>query len=152
MGWTCWAYRHAVVQKVGKFPLGPFLPMVHWDGMDSGDTDMQWFRYGKFPLVSLPSHGTLVMRMDSGDTDMQWFRLGSSHSVPSFPWYIGMGWTVGIQACSSGNYATPSLRKLECEWDRSHYHSVLIMVQCNGTPKYYWTSVGNAGHVWKVGK
>ena len=34
---------------------------------------------------------------------MQWCRLGSSHSVPSFPWYIGMGWTVGIQACSSGN-------------------------------------------------
>ena len=41
LGWDGqWGYRHAVVQ-VGKFPLGPFLPMVHWDGMDSRGTGMQ---------------------------------------------------------------------------------------------------------------
>ena len=43
--------------------------MVHWDGMDSSNAGMRG--------------GTVC--------------LGCSHSIPFFPQYIGMGWTVGMQ-------------------------------------------------------
>ena len=72
------------------------------EGCPALPTDVQQY-------LGVPLHCTVASRvkhwdgMDSGDTGMQWCRLGSSHSVPSFPWYIGMGWTVGLQACSSGN-------------------------------------------------
>ena len=43
------------------------------------------------PTLSLPSHGALGWdgQCDAG------MRAGTVYSVPSFPWYIRMGWTVG---------------------------------------------------------
>ena len=86
------------VVQVGTFPLHPFLPMVHWDGMDSGNTGMGGGTGWDVPTSSLPSHGTLGWDGQWGYRHGGWYRLGCSHFVPSFPWYIGMGWTVGIQA------------------------------------------------------
>lgn len=75
------------VVQVGMFPVHPLLSMVHWDGMDSGDTDME---VGIFPVCPfLPM--VHCDRMDSGDTGMGdggWYRLVYLQSISSF---IGMG-------------------------------------------------------------
>ena len=93
MGWTVGIQAWGVVQ-VGMFPVRPFLPTVHWDGMDSGNTGMGSGAGWDVPTPSLPSHGTLGWDGRWEYRHGEWCRLGCSHSVPSFPWYIGMGWTV----------------------------------------------------------
>ena len=47
------------VVQFGMFPLHPFLPMVHWDGMDSRNAGMRGGTVWDVPTSSLPSQGTL---------------------------------------------------------------------------------------------
>ena len=64
----------------------PFLPS-HGTGWAVGCRHEGW--YSLAPLF----HGTLEWDVQAWG----WYSLGCSHSVPSFPWYIGMGWTVGCR-------------------------------------------------------
>ena len=45
--------------QFGMFPLHPFLPRVHWDGMDSRNVGIRGGTVWDVPTSSLPSHGTL---------------------------------------------------------------------------------------------
>ena len=81
------------------------------------------------------------------------------HSVPSFPWYIGMGWTVGCRHggwYSSGcSHSIPGTLGYMMGWTADTVSSLqpngheqpVLKIQCNGIHKYCWMSVGNAGHL-----
>ena len=45
--------------QFGMFLLCPFLPMVHWDRMDRGNSGLGSGTVCDVPTLSLPSHGTL---------------------------------------------------------------------------------------------
>ena len=44
--------------QFGMFPLYPFLPMVHWDRMDSRNAGMGGVQFGNVPTLSLVHWGT----------------------------------------------------------------------------------------------
>ena len=47
------------MDQCGIFRLCPFLPIVHWDGMDSWDKCRMDGTAWDIPLMSIPSHSTL---------------------------------------------------------------------------------------------
>ena len=76
-----------------------------------------------------------------------WYSLRCSHSVLSFPWYIGMGWTVGCRreewyslGCSHSVTGTfgymMGCDRRYSEWDRANGHELPVLrVQCIGIPE-----------------
>ena len=67
--------------KFGMFPLHPFLPRLHWVGMDTRNAGIRGGTVWDAPTLSLPSYGTLVVQFGM---------------FPFCPWYSGvhdgMGW------------------------------------------------------------
>ena len=94
MGWTQ-GHIPGERDSMGRTGIRPFLPTVHWDGMDTGTYTRRAGQYGAYWDPSIPSHGILGW---DGHRDIYpengtvWDVLGSVHS---FPRYIGMGWTQG---------------------------------------------------------
>ena len=70
--------------QFGMFPLHPFLPMVHWDGMDSRDAGIRGGTHPFLPMVHWDG-------MDIRDADM---RGGTVWDVPtpSLPSHGTLGW------------------------------------------------------------
>ena len=97
MGWREGIQAWGVVW-FGMFLHCPFCPMVHWDGMDSRNSAMGRGMVWDVPTLSLLSQGTLGWDGHWEFRHGEWYGLGCFYSVPSFPWYIGMGWTEEIQA------------------------------------------------------
>ena len=69
---------------MGRTGIRPFLPTVHWDGMDTGTYTWRMGQYGTYWDPSIPSHGTLGW---DGHRDIYpengtvWDVLGSVHSL-----------------------------------------------------------------------
>ena len=80
----------------GTFPFCPLLPMVQWDGIDSWDGGIVNGTLWDIPTLSIASHGTMGWDGQLGWGYCEWDTLGHSHSVHCFPWYNGMGLTVGM--------------------------------------------------------
>ena len=64
--------------QVGTFPTSPFLPMVHWDGMDTGDLCMVEGASWDIPNLSLLTCA-----------DGEWCKFGCSQPV-TFAYAIHM--------------------------------------------------------------
>ena len=108
------------VDTNGTLWYSPRPSIQSWDGIDSIANGTLW--YDSSPSISSNGEIGWDRQYRKWDT-LVWFQ-----SIYFVPWWNGMGWTVGTQM---GHFSTIPDHPL-------------------GFPMYYWTSVGNPGHVCQL--